>query len=122
MTEDFTGNQLVNSPELSFIGFVTWPFGGEWGKVIPRFDWSFKDKVYFNASNTDWAKQKPLWLFNTRVTYKSPSDTFEISAWIENITDQRYTLDVFNLARLRSAILHAIGDPRTYGVTFRVNF
>ncbi|MGB0618162.1 MAG: TonB-dependent receptor [Myxococcota bacterium] len=122
VTEDFTGNQLVNSPELSFIGFVTWPFGGEWGKVIPRFDWSFKDKVYFNASNTDWAKQKPLWLFNTRVTYKSPSDTFEISAWIENITDQRYTLDVFNLARLRSAILHAIGDPRTYGVTFRVNF
>lgn len=122
VTEDFTGNQLVNSPEFSFIGFVTWPVGGEWGTVIPRFDWSFKDKVYFNASNTDWAKQKPLWLLNSRLTYKSPSENFEISAWIENITDQRYTLDVFNLARLRSAILHAVGDPRTYGLTFRVNF
>ncbi|MEM9174230.1 MAG: TonB-dependent receptor [Myxococcota bacterium] len=122
VVEDFTGNQLVNSPELSFIGFVTWPFGGEWGKVVPRFDWSFKDKVFFNASNTDFAKQKPLWLLNTRLTYISPSDTFEVSAWMENITDQRYTLDVFNLARLRGAILHAIGDPRTYGVTFRVNF
>ena len=27
ITEDYTGNQLVNAPEFSFIGFVTWPFG-----------------------------------------------------------------------------------------------
>ena len=44
------------------------------------------------------------------------------AAVVENFTDQKYTVDVFNLARLRRAILHAVGDPRTYGVTFRVNF
>ena len=124
VTEIFTGNQLVNSPELSFIGFVQWPLplGEDAGAIVPRFDWSFKDKVYFATSNTDYAKQKPLWLLNTRVTYQSPTETFSVSAWIENVTDQRYTVDVFNLARLRNAILHAIGEPRTYGVTFRVNF
>lgn len=122
VTEDFSGNQLVNSPKTSFIGFVQWPVGGDWGALIPRVDWSFKDTVYFGPSNSDLVKQDPLWLLNFRLTYKSPSENFEVSGWIENLTDQAYTVDVFNLARLRSAILHAIGDPRTYGVTFKVTF
>lgn len=119
---DYTGNRLVNSPELSFIGFVAWPVGGDWGSLVPRVDWSFKDEVFFGPSNDPLAKQDPLWIFNARVTYKSPSETFELSGWIENFTNQAYTVDVFNLSRVRGAILHAIGDPRTYGLTFKVNF
>ncbi len=122
VTEDFSGNQLVNSPEFSFIGFVAWPFAGDWGFLVPRFDWSFKDKVYFSPANADLVKQDPLWIMNLRLTYKSPSENFELSGWIENLTDQRYTVDVFNLARLRSSILHAVGDPRTYGLTMKVTF
>ncbi len=122
ITEDFTGNRLVNSPEFSFIGFAAWPVGGDWGTLIPRLDWTFKDKVYFDTSNSELLKQDPLWLLNLRLTYKAPSDNFELSGWIENLTDQAYTVDVFNLARLRRAILHAVGDPRTYGVTATVRF
>ncbi len=122
ITEDFTGNRLINSPEYSFIGFAAWPIGGEWGVVIPRLDWSFKDKVYFDTSNSEILKQDPLWLLNFRLTYKAPTDNFEIAGWVENVTDQAYTVDVFNLARLRRAILHAVGDPRTYGVTATVKF
>ncbi|MCR9095461.1 MAG: TonB-dependent receptor [bacterium] len=119
---DFTGNQLVNSPEFSFIGFVAWPFGGDWGIIVPRVDWSFKDKVYFGPGNVDLASQDALWLFNLGITYKSPDETFEFSGRIENLTNQAYTLDVFNLSRLRGSVLHAIGDPRTYSLTMKVNF
>ena len=122
ITEDFTGNQLVNAPEFSFIGFVTWPVGGEWGMLIPRFDWSFKDKVYFGPSNAELASQDALWLLNLRLIYKSPSETYEIQGWMENVTNQKYTVDAFALGRVRGAVLHAIGDPRTYGLTFKVNF
>ncbi len=122
VTEDFTGNQLVNAPEISFIGYIMWPVGGDWGVVIPRLDWSYKDKVYFGASNAELAKQNELWLMNMRVTYKSPSDTFELHGWIENLTDQVYTVDAFSLGRVRGAVLHAVGDPRTYGLTIKVNF
>lgn len=122
ITEDFTGNRLVNSPEYSFIGFAAWPLGGDWGTLIPRVDWTFKDEVFFDPSNSSLLKQDPLWLLNFRLTYKDPSDSFELSGWVENLTDQAYTVDVFNLARLRRAILHAVGDPRTYGVTATVKF
>ena len=109
--EDFTGQRLINSPELSFIGFVAWPIPTPWGIFLPRFDWSFKDKVFFNQANIDVLSQDPLWLLNLRLTYKSPTENFEISGWVENLTDQAYTVDTFNLARLRRAILYAIGDP-----------
>ncbi|MFO0688935.1 MAG: TonB-dependent receptor [Myxococcota bacterium] len=122
LTEDFSGNRLINSPEYSFIGFIAWPLGGDWGAVIPRLDWTFKDKVYFDVSNSNLLSQDPLWLLNFRLTYKAPTDNFEIAAWVENLTDQAYTVDVFNLARLRQSILHAVGDPRTYGVTATVKF
>lgn len=119
---DYTGNRLVNSPELSFIGFVAWPVGGDWGLLIPRLDWSFKDKVFFGPGNEELASQEALWIMNFRLTFKSPSETFELSGWIENLTDQAYTIDVFNLSRLRGSILHAVGDPRTYGLTFKARF
>ena len=122
ITEDFSGKRLVNSPEFSFIGFVQWPVGGEWGILVPRFDWSYKDKIFFGPENAELVSQDPLWLLNFRTTYKSPSENFEVSGWVKNLTDQRYTVDVFNLARLRNAILHAVGDPRTYGITVKVNF
>ena len=120
--EDYSGSQLVNSPEFSFIGFAMWPIGGEWGTLIPRVDWSFKDKVYFGPANAEMVSQEALWLWNFRAIYKTPMENFELSFWVENLTDQAYTVDVFNLARLRGAILHAIGDPRTYGLTAKVSF
>ena len=121
-SEDFTGNRVVNSPEFAFIGFVAWPIPTPAGDVVPRVDWSYKSKVFFSAQNSPLVAQDALWLVNLRLTYRSPSGGFEVAGWIENLTDQAYTEDVFNLARLRSTILHAIGDPRTYGLTVSVRF
>ncbi len=120
--QDLTGNRLINSPEKAFIGFVAWPVGGSWGSLTPRFDWSFKDEVFFTAENTEYVQQDPLWLLNLRLTYRDPSERIELSGWIENLTDQAYTVDAFNLARLRWSVLHAIGDPRTYGITLAFKF
>ena len=120
--QDLTGNRLINSPEKAFIGFVAWPVGGSWGSLTPRFDWSFKDEVFFTAENTEYVQQDPLWLLNLRVTYRDPAERIELSGWIENLTDQAYTVDAFNLARLRRSVLHAIGDPRTYGITLAFKF
>lgn len=121
-TFDFSGARLINSPEFSFVGFMQWPIPTPYGSVVPRFDWSFKDEVFFSPENSELVGQSALWLMNLRLTYKAPSDNLEISGFVENLTDQSYTLDVFNLARFRRSILYAIGDPRTYGVTVRVKF
>lgn len=121
-TIDFSGKQLVNAPEFAFVGFAQWILPTEWGTLVPRFDWSFKDDVFFSPENSDLVGQSALWLMNLRLVYKAPSENLEISGWVENLTDQSYTLDVFNLARFRQSIAYAIGDPRTYGLTVKVSF
>lgn len=121
-TIDFSGAQLVNSPEFSFVGFAQWQLPTDWGTFVPRFDWSFKDDIFFGPENSELIGQSALWLMNLRLTYKAPGENMELSAWVENLTDQVYTVDVFNLARFRGAILYAIGDPRTYGITLKVSF
>ncbi len=121
-TIDFSGKQLVNAPEFAFVGFAQWILPTDWGTVVPRFDWSFKDDVFFSPENSELVGQSALWLMNLRLVYKAPSENLEISGWVENLTDQSYTLDVFNLARFRQSIAYAIGDPRTYGFTVKVSF
>ncbi|MCR9095737.1 MAG: TonB-dependent receptor [bacterium] len=120
--EDFTGNRVVNSPEFAFVGFVAWPLSTRWGELVPRFDWSFKDSVFFSAANSYLVRQGSVWLMNLRLTYSMPGTGVEVAGWVENLTDQRYTEDVFNLARVRNAILHAVADPRTYGLTLTARF
>ncbi len=121
-TIDFSGAQLVNSPEFSFIGYAQWVLPTDYGTFVPRFDWSFKDDVFFSPENSELVGQSALWIMNLRLSYQMPGENIEISGWVENLTDQTYTVDVFNLSRFRGSILYAIGDPRTYGVTMKVSF
>ncbi|HEB88953.1 MAG TPA: TonB-dependent receptor, partial [Deltaproteobacteria bacterium] len=121
--EDFSGNQLINAPEFSFVGYAQWPLSfGDRGTITPRFDWSFKDQVFFSPENVDYAGQKPLWLLNLRVGYRSPDGHFEVAGWVRNLTDEVYRLDAINLTGLRLAVVYAIGDPRTYGLSTRITF
>jgi iron complex outermembrane receptor protein len=123
VTEDFSGNRLINSPEFSFAGYVQWLFGlGEMGQLGPRVDVSFKDKVYFNQNNFDELSQDALWLLNVRLDYIDPSGTMELAGWVRNVTDETYVGDAINLTNFSGKILYAIGDPRTYGATLTLRF
>ena len=121
--DDFSGNQLINAPDLSFVGYAQWPLelNGA-GTVNPRIDWSYKDQVFFSPENTEIVGQEPLWLLNLRLGYTTPGGNVNVAAWVRNLTDVAYRADAIDLSNLRSAILYAMGDPRTYGVTLEVRF
>ena len=121
--DDFSGNQLINAPDLSFVGYAQWPLElNASGTVTPRIDWSYKDQVFFSPENTEIVGQEPLWLLNLRLGYTTPGGNVNVAAWVRNLTDVAYRADAIDLSNLRSAILYAMGDPRTYGVTLEVRF
>ena len=120
--EDNSGNSLVNAPEFAFAGYLSWPFTGQLGTLVPRVDWSYKDKVYFGAENIDELSQDPFWLVNFRLSYANPQQNIEISGWVRNLTNQAYRVDAINQARSRRSIIYVMGEPRTYGVTLNVKF
>jgi len=122
LTEENSGNRLVNSPEIAFAGYANWPLRSRFGVLTPRLDWSYKSKVFFSPQNLDPVSQDPLWLLNFRIGYTTPANSIELAGWIRNVTNVVYRVDVINLARTRSSILYFMGQPRTYGVTLNVKF
>ncbi|MFP6654405.1 MAG: TonB-dependent receptor, partial [Myxococcota bacterium] len=121
--EDFSGNRLINSPEFSFAGYVQWMFEiGEFGRLGPRVDVSFKDQVFFNQNNFEPLSQPALWLVNLRVDYRNPAGNVEVAGWVRNLTDEVYVGDSINLSNFAGKVLYAIGDPRTYGATITLRY
>jgi len=121
--QNYTGNELINAPKFSFAGYARWRFPlGSGGSVTPRFDWTYKSRVYFSPVNGEGVSQPAFWLLNLRVDYAPPGDKFDVAFWVRNVANKTYSLDVINLAELRGSILYAIGDPRTFGVTVSYRF
>lgn len=121
--EDFSGKRLINSPEFSFTGYLTWMFEFDSiGRIGPRLDWSYKDRVYFSQNNFKPLSQPELWLLNLRLDYETPDGTIELSGWVRNVQDVQYVGDAINLTSFATKIVYAIGDPRTYGVTLSLRY
>ena len=121
-TFDYSGNRLINSPEFAFSGYAAWPWVSNYGTVTSRFDWTYKSDIFFGPENDPGVAEKAFWLMNFRVGYTTPNGVIELAGWVRNLTGKAYSVDILNLSRFSGTILHAVGDPRTFGATLQVRF
>jgi len=134
---DFSGNRLPNSPRFTVAGSVNWVFDlGRLGQIIPRYDFSYTDDVFFDAEegrgNIRFTGenvlpeftigQRAYILHNMRLTYRPPSGNLEIAGWIRNIRDTRYKTFAFDASQFSQLVLNNVGNPRTLGVDLKVTF
>ena len=140
---DYTGNRLPNTPRFKASGSASWEIPlGRWGFLIPRYDFTYTDDVFFDPSQgqgppplgTELPRrpkygigQRAYWLHSARITYRVPQlvedqvGSIEISGWVRNFTDEVYKSYVADAIPGFSSLLNFVGDPRTYGlsVTFQ---
>ena len=117
-TFDYDGNPLIAAPRYSVSAVVDYeiPLGAV-GSLIPGYDFSWRSKVYLDAQALDPISQPAYWVHNARLAYRTPDGRIEVAGWVENLTNQYYKEDVFDLTRDFDTILEVWADPRTYGVT-----
>src|SRR5262249_25162731 len=134
---DYSGNPLIASPRFSMTGsaqyevplgeFQGWPLGS----LTPRFSFSWRSNAYFDASSGRGAlvnfhdgtfAQKPYWVLNSALTWRSQDKRFEVIGWVHNLTNTYYKTQSFDLSRGDQLILDAYADPRTYGLTATIHF
>jgi outer membrane receptor protein involved in Fe transport len=114
----YDGNPLIASPKFSFSGIAEYTLPlSRWGFLIPQYTFSFRSKQYLDPQALDPISQDPYWLHNARLTYRTPNERIEVSAWVQNFLDEHYKIDVFDLSRSFNSITEVWGDPRTFGVT-----
>lgn len=134
---DNSGSRLLNSPrftvnisleqgfDLGRFGIVTWRYNGAW-----------KDDTFFDASegrgipdrNTqellpEYAiGQRAYWLHQLRLKWALPGETIEISAWVENLTNEAYKSFAFDASTVLASTINYVGAPRTYGGTVKLTY
>ncbi len=78
---------------------------------VVRGEWSYIGNTYFDLANT--IKQSAYSLFNTRVGISIKH--IDLFFWMQNITGKKYIAYAYDFGAVH------LGDPKTYGVTMRMN-
>ncbi len=134
---DFSGNRLLNAPQYTVTLTLqqTFPLG-RLGSLTARWDGTWKDDTYFDASEgqgvpnvdneiflpEDTIGQRAYWVHNVRLAYNSPGGEFELAGWVRNLTDESYKTFSANLSSFQQTTLHFVGDPFTWGISTQFKF
>jgi outer membrane receptor protein involved in Fe transport len=130
----------LNSPRFTVNLTVQQEFdlGAKLGTFIARWDGAWKDDTFFDATEgrgfplaslpdtlilpEGTLAQEAFWLHNLRFTYREPTEVLELSAWVQNLTDE--TIKVFSIdaSAFLNSTLYFLGDRRTYGASVRMTF
>jgi outer membrane receptor protein involved in Fe transport len=101
------------------------------GSLIPRFSFSWKDDVFYDAGSGQGALlqfpegtfgQEAFWVLNASLSWLSENERFEVVGWVHNFLDEHYKTQSFDLHRGYGIILDAYAEPRTYGITATITF
>ncbi|MBW2716551.1 MAG: TonB-dependent receptor, partial [Deltaproteobacteria bacterium] len=137
-TFDYSGNQLIASPRYSFAGTVAYDIplpgqiaGAGLGVLTPRFSYSWKDTLLYDACggrgtrcnfDDEFFAQKPFWVLNAALIWNSENEGISLTGWVRNLLDNHYKTQSFDLSRGLGVILDVYADPRTYGFTVNISF
>jgi iron complex outermembrane receptor protein len=132
-----TGNRLLNSPrfKLSVTAEQTVPLG-RFGSLTARYDGAWTADNYFDPTEglgipnrqgilflpENTIGQPSYWLHNLWLGYRPPQGNVVIAGWVRNLTDEVYKTFAFDASTFNETTIHFTGVPRTYGMSFVVNF
>src|SRR5262249_37686665 len=101
--------------------------GGEYrhavfdGMAYLGVDASYRSSTYSDTSDSKYLLIDGYSLFNMRVGYIS-SAAWEAAIWVKNIFDTEYFQYLSAQPGNSGAVFGLPGDPRTFGITFRIRY
>lgn len=110
--ENLEGNKQIFTPAFTSMAAIQYGYSFGPVKVTARSEWMMLGKQYFDLPNT--IEQDPYSIFNVRAG--ASYDRFELMFWGRNLGNERYIAYAYNFGATH------LGNPRNYGVTFRVTF
>ena len=114
----YANNVLANAPDVSYTltGRYEWDLVS--GKIMSAMlSLGYSDTVFKSATNDPLFSADSYSLVDARVAVQNSDQTWELSLWVKNLTDEEYVQEAFGAPDL-GTITRSYGTPQTYGVTF----
>lgn len=120
---DCSGFPLVRAPEWSGrISYEHIQSLGSAGELTFNAQMAFSSSYYLSNNFTALSLANPYQLYDAFLTYRLPSRSFAITAFIKNIGNTPVYTGGQQTNVLTGEYLAAISPPRTYGVRARISF
>ena len=121
--QDFSGNQLAQTPESSISGFINYEYGlPNGGYITAQGGFAYKDDLFFSTDNDPLVAQEAHTLLSSRIAYTSSSENWTAAFFVNNITDERFATNVSDIRDITSSVVRTFGNPRTYGIELSFDF
>jgi iron complex outermembrane receptor protein len=120
---DFSGNQLALSPKVTFSGVASYeiPLEAMSAAVVLQSSVSYRSSQFFSADNAPLLSQDGYWLVGGRIALRSDDGRWEAAIFGRNLTAERYVNYAVDLSDF-GFIEQNIGEPRSFGVEFKVAY
>jgi len=120
--QDLSGERLPGVPRWSWsVGAdADLPLGELGGRELQfygHFDYSHRSHFNTSSTNSVWAEMPGFGLANARLGLKTEDGLWDVSVFAKNLFDKDYFLSLS--AANTGLVTGQVGEPRTYGVTFR---
>lgn len=118
---DNSGLKFRRSPKVQYSAGVNYmvDLGGN-GAVSLDALYRWRDSTFLTVLNDETGRQSAVGLLDLSATWFSPSDRYEVSAFVKNATQENYIEYAFVAAGLFQ--FGSPNAPRTWGVRGRVRF
>jgi len=107
----------------------TLALGGEYHQPITDkidgfggFDYSYRSSLYSAATDSIYSKLPDLSLLDARLGVRGSAVAWEAYVWVKNLTDEKYFTFVSPGVGNTGALYAQLGDPRSFGATFRIKY
>lgn len=118
---DFSGNRLPDAPKWNVTGLIQYDLPTGLGIFRAQSDFFWNSRQFFSAANDPALSQNAYGVVNARLAWTSNDQNYQVSVWVKNIADEEYFTFGTSLKTFGWNIM-GVGDPRTIGVTLRMNF
>jgi len=122
----------VQTPEWNLNGLIRYeaPVASLGGNIAFQLAAEYRDEHYFNLQNSETLTEDGYTLLNGSIAYfPSASDSWSLRASVQNLTDEEYIVQGFDLsgtifagAGFFGMTEHYYGRPRTWGISLNYIF
>ena len=109
------------APEFQFNGLARYEWAALNGRVSVAGDFAYSGSYFYNLRNFDADQFGSYLMLNARIGWASEDDSWEVSAQVKNITDERAGIQGFDLATLCGCNEISFQPPRWFGLSIRHN-
>lgn len=112
----------VQSPEWNLNGLVRYQWPAWQGNLAVQADFQYRSEVFFSLTRSPAVTEDGYAVANARMSYTTEDERWEAALFVNNLADEEYLVQTFDLATVLGMTEQYYGMPRWIGGSIRFSW